>query len=429
MKKPKYHLAIDDNLVKSNVLYIYPKASAIRVDPPEKCRSRWFTYSSKKEFYPIVIYKTDVDGLLDHFIDPKRIVSMTLKCIECENEDDKPDPFTLDCVHLKGVYWFQATRFHIVGKFLMTFSSNAASSDDYTVEELQFEITVTEKGVASKKKIVTSSEVISDDAAKVALKEEEKTQEKDLVDGTQGDKANQDKDADAVFTETKRRKSSSASISASKSSKRARSSHIKTPSKEESKAVPSPEADTEILSSEPELASAETPKPVRPPETERKSRRIRHEVVMKEDTVMELQNIEKEEKEPQEHEVEKVKGEVKGGTEAMVVAQHDVEILPQSKVAPKNIISTFSAVLPYPSHPLNCKYRLEPPPLAPSIPSPGSTSSGALALPIKGPLLSYNLPQSLVRVLLADQVTHEKLCEFLRHSLKKGLPLRQFLIN
>ena len=50
-----YRIVIDESLVKSNVLYIYPNISVAKVDPPEKKKMKWFTYSNKKEFYPVVI--------------------------------------------------------------------------------------------------------------------------------------------------------------------------------------------------------------------------------------------------------------------------------------------------------------------------------------------------------------------------------------
>lgn len=53
--KQKYHIAIDDSSVKSNALYIYPNVSASRVDPPGKMKMKWFTFSSKKEYYPVII--------------------------------------------------------------------------------------------------------------------------------------------------------------------------------------------------------------------------------------------------------------------------------------------------------------------------------------------------------------------------------------
>lgn len=57
--KQKYHIAIDDSSVKSNSLYIFPKVSVSRIDPPGYMKMKWFTFSGKKEYYPVIIRRLE----------------------------------------------------------------------------------------------------------------------------------------------------------------------------------------------------------------------------------------------------------------------------------------------------------------------------------------------------------------------------------
>ena len=334
---------------------------------------------------------------------------MSLKCLDTEGSiDEIPESFTRDCPQLKGTYWFQAIRFHIGGSFLLTFSCENFSD----TEPLQFEIKVIDESAIEQPESNESAETSGAAATSITSSTIQEGNE-----GKKSPRSNQQKDSSRGLptimplpainidsSDIKEGNSSSttkvdtkvkAATTPATVSKRKRSSHVSSP--DNAITVETVPLDNSSL--------------------------VDH-------TATTVKTLELDATKSTRSKTKSSKGTSKGDSAAKIIESEDTEENKQvdtetetetkrHRVFPNPIIS-FRNVQACPEPIIDIKFRLEPSPLVLAIAtSPSSSSSSSQqnhCLPVHGPRLRASLPQSLVRALLADQVTHDKLCAFANHT-------------
>ena len=329
---------------------------------------------------------------------------MTVKCLKTDsNDDEMPEPYDLECPQNKGLYWFQALRFHISGVFSLKFSCDNFSD----TEPLQFEIKVSDENknkIENSEIISTSVETPATDANSSVIQAETESK-RSLRINQQTDKSK----GLPALTPSPGINLSTSDVKVDKAPSTAVKSGVKvkagaTPATV-SKRKRSSEGETVALDNSSSADHVITEKPLEVDEGATKSTRSTRKsakVILKEDH---------DEKVP----------ELAVNTEEIEQVQTEIKL---SRVMPDSIIS-FKNVQPCPCPDtiVTIKTRLDPPPLIPIASSSSQSSSSSSSslhqnhcLPVHGPRLKASLPQSLIRALLADQVTHNKLCEYAQHT-------------
>lgn len=129
-------IAVLDYIAKKSSKYMAPP-SKFEITPKSSNANTWFTFSSRKDYYPVGIL---IHGDDHHITDPNITVTMT---VSLKHKSTTYPPYEISAKHTHGVYWFQAIQMHTVGMLTLTFTCN-----DSEVEPLVFEIPSVKRGKA-----------------------------------------------------------------------------------------------------------------------------------------------------------------------------------------------------------------------------------------------------------------------------------------